>query len=604
MKTRERIDITMIDDNPWQPRQEIEPTTLEKLADSIRGVGLLQAPLGRRTEDGRIQLAFGHRRVAACKVLSERSEWGPCIDMDLDDELTDEDMAVMALSENVARRQLTQIEVVRAHRRALDETGLSIESLAEKLGVSRSALSNNLRVLNLPDFVLAHVESGGLRVSVAREFLVLQNATHCHAEDMQAVITSITNNYRVQHQGALPNWSRRNVRSEIAERVASNEKDFRPLGPRVPGRGGHYQAGDARETTFDVEAFSADRPHSLHTIPVGESSSRVWTCDVKEWRRRQTQATREANQAAEVSGTKPGSKSGASAAPSRDKQFEQALAQDPVFKTIKAGRTKTGPNRPVTDEELAALGTRAELRDVDYSTKFWKILSKGNPSNIRDWQRQDGGHVPPYFPLEECGNCTVGAAYAKSRQSYILDKVTLVCMNRKCYQDKCGAGGSRYREELEDHKLDVQRRDAQMARQVNRELEALSAEALRTLATVILSAGTKLDWQHPLGEPIKKWSWETGVVARICDLLRAEKPIFEQWGRRPYGHVEIDADSLQDVADGDLRDLVANLVAHHLRQAGKMDTIAREPVPADGVDPMELRRLLGVSQETVVADKR
>ena len=52
MKTRERIDLALIDDNPWQPRQEIEPTTLEKLADSIKSVGLLQAPLARAL-DGR-----------------------------------------------------------------------------------------------------------------------------------------------------------------------------------------------------------------------------------------------------------------------------------------------------------------------------------------------------------------------------------------------------------------------------------------------------------------------------------------------------------------------------------------------------------------------
>ena len=59
MITRERIELNLIDDNPWQPRVEAEPTTVGKLADSIRGIGLLQAPTGRRTPEDRVQLAFG-----------------------------------------------------------------------------------------------------------------------------------------------------------------------------------------------------------------------------------------------------------------------------------------------------------------------------------------------------------------------------------------------------------------------------------------------------------------------------------------------------------------------------------------------------------------
>ena len=176
-------------------------------------------------------------------------------------------------------------------------------------------------------------------------------------------------------------------------------------------------------------------------------------------------------------------------------------------------------------------------------------------------------------------------------------------MNRKCYEDKCGAGGSRYREELEAHKLDVHREDARTARQVNRELEALSTEALRMLATVLVSAETELEWEHPFSTPNKQWSWETGSVARICELLTSEKPSFEQWGRRAYSNARIDADSLQEVDDGDLRELVANLVVHHLRQAGKMDAVSPGTVRGDGEaqrqDPLEVRNMLTGQNITV-----
>ena len=70
MKTREQIDLELIDDNPWQPRVAMDPEGVEEMADSIAALGLLQAPLARRdTIRDRYQLAFGHRRVAACRLL-------------------------------------------------------------------------------------------------------------------------------------------------------------------------------------------------------------------------------------------------------------------------------------------------------------------------------------------------------------------------------------------------------------------------------------------------------------------------------------------------------------------------------------------------------
>lgn len=65
------------------------------------------------------------------------------------------------------------MEVLRAHRKAVDDTSLTRESLADELGIARPTLSNNLRVLELPDFVLENVESGALTFGAAREFLVL-----------------------------------------------------------------------------------------------------------------------------------------------------------------------------------------------------------------------------------------------------------------------------------------------------------------------------------------------------------------------------------------------------------------------------------------------
>ena len=332
MRTREQVDLELIDDNPWQPRQAIDPDALDELAESIHQLGLMQSPLGRRSPDvsDRIQTAFGHRRVAACRLLYQQGRWERYIDMDVAD-LTDEEMAVMALTENESRKQLSQIEVVRAHKRAIDETSLSVQALADKLAMNRPTLSNNLRVLELPDFILQHVESGDLGITVARDFLMLRNADHAHTEDMQAIVDGIVNPYYAR-QG-LPDWRRSNVRRAISERVAYNETAYRPLGPRT----GHGTAGAAREATFDVDTFATERPDALHTIPCSDGpdekheGSRLWTCAVKDWTREQTRATREANKEAVESGREPPAGSSKKAV-SRDKQFEQLLASDPVWK--------------------------------------------------------------------------------------------------------------------------------------------------------------------------------------------------------------------------------------------------------------------------------
>ena len=579
MKTRERIDLSSIDDNPWQPRQEIDQEGLQEIADSIHQLGLLQAPLGRRHPEvsGRIQLAFGHRRVAGCRLLHQQGRGEPHIEMDVAG-ISDEGMAVLALTENERRKQLSQIEVVRAHQRAIEETELTTQSLADQLGMPRPTLANNLRVLDLPDFVLEHVESGALGLTVAREFLVLQNGDHAHVEDMQDVVREIVGTHG--RRGA-PDWSRRHVRRLIAARVSYNEADFRPLGPRPI----HHHSGAAREATFDTATFAQQLPDTLHTIPAANSlddhyelqcdSSRVWTCAVKEWRLRQTRATREATKEAEATGEPAPAASSKSV--SRDKQLEQLLAKDPVFKQVVAARAKKGPNRPVDDNERAQLGTRAELREVGHDEAFWKITQRVNAGDRYEWSRLKGGGVPPWFPdIEECQGCTIGAAYARSRGGYPLRDATLVCFNQKHYQEKLSAGEIAYRGKLEAQRKGVDRQDAKAVKRLMRQLEPLSEGACQALASSLVAAQPTLLWVNPIGFYDKDWSHESWVVSLVRDLLGSES--LTNNGRwEAYGSV-VDVDAVASLAPEDLRKLAAALMTHHLRLAGKIDTVSRETV--------------------------
>ena len=572
MKTREQIDLALIDDNPWQPRQEIEPEALEELADSIAALGLLQAPLARRdTIRDRYQLAFGHRRVAACRLLHQRGAWDESIDIDVD-EISDERMAVMALDENVRRKQLSDIEVVRAHKRAIEETDHTVQSLADDLGIKRPTLANNLRVLELPDFILEHVESGALGLTVAREFLVFQTATHAHIEDMREVIRRIVD---VETYGrGVPNWSRRHVRKLISERVAYNEQEWRPLGAET----GHSTGGGHREASFNVDEFGHEFSDSLHTIPADDGfvenyrmaerydKSRVWTCEVKEWSRRQTRATREANQKTAASGKAHSSSPNAQ---SRDKLFGQLLTKDLVWKDIVASRKKKGPNRPVTADEREALGTRAKLHDVEHGTPFYQLLQTWKveqPWELRQAQNFAGDGVPPWFPdLKECQKCTIGAAYGASQHGHPLRKPALLCFNKEHYLEKLQAGEAVYKQKLAAQAKGIDRQDDKAIQDLKEQLLSVPGRFKLALAAALLSATPDLPGWHPLGFHHDDFCFDTVPRATVSALLGMERYDQEQA-----------IETLDAMLPYDLPGLISALTVHHLRAAGKIETVSRE----------------------------
>ena len=557
-RRRERLALELLDDNPWQPRSTMEPEALRELADSIRVMGLLQVPLGRRVDGGRVQLAFGHRRVAACRLLHQEGQGAPDIDLDVV-ELTDEQMAVMALTENERRTQLNQLEVARAQQRAVDETSLSMDALAKELGIARPTLSNRLRVLELPDFVLEHVESGDMGLTVAREFLALQGSGHAHIEDMQRVIKQITATYDYNYN-APPDWSRRNVRMLISRRVAHNEDGYRPLGPPS----GRSESGGSRVASFDVDEFIAAMRDGkgkgdthLHTVPADDGkyryeTSRLWTCKVKEWSRWQTRATREANKAAAEADKSGGSVPGGAARPTL---LEETLKSDSAWEFIAAGRETPGPDRPVTQEERDLLGTRAEMVKLDYGNHrgiFHRRLERaGKEQHPNVWNRDDGGSLPPYFPdVSECHDCVVGAAYAYGP---MFGKPVLHCFNKEHFEQKAAAGEAEYRRKLEEHRKGIDRQDERLAQRFGRDLEALDDDALKALAVSLLAGIARLEWLHPFGQSYAEgWSFEAAVTAKVRELLGKEfaeatggRPIFPRWpavggpgrygARRPAG---------------------------------------------------------------------
>lgn len=151
---------------PLQPRQRYSREGLEELRDSIAEHGVLQ-PLTVRCRGDRFELIAGERRLRAAKMAGLYEV--PCIVMDVDMEKS----GVIALIENIQRRDLDFVEEAEGIHRLIRLFGLSQEQTARRLGLSQSAVANKLRLLRLPEDVLTRLREEGLSERHARALLRL-----------------------------------------------------------------------------------------------------------------------------------------------------------------------------------------------------------------------------------------------------------------------------------------------------------------------------------------------------------------------------------------------------------------------------------------------
>ena len=160
-----QIPVELIRPNPAQPRKSFDPEALERLAASVEEAGVIQPLVVRALSDGRYELIAGERRWRAARQAGLATV--PAV---LRDEAEAERLQT-ALIENMAREDLNPIEEARACAALVEELGLSREEAAGRLGRSRSALSNLIRLLDLPDQVLDLLGSGELSEGHGRAIL-------------------------------------------------------------------------------------------------------------------------------------------------------------------------------------------------------------------------------------------------------------------------------------------------------------------------------------------------------------------------------------------------------------------------------------------------
>jgi len=160
-----QIPLELIKPNPQQPRQEFDESALLALADSIRERGVLQPVLVRPIYGGTYELVAGERRWRAAKLAELESV--PALVRAHDDAESLE----LALIENMAREDLNPIEEARACILLVDELGLTREDIGRRVGRSRVAVSNLLRLLDLPDDVIDLLAAGHLTEGHGRALL-------------------------------------------------------------------------------------------------------------------------------------------------------------------------------------------------------------------------------------------------------------------------------------------------------------------------------------------------------------------------------------------------------------------------------------------------
>ena len=163
------IKLSMIEPNPNQPRNYFDPDALETLAESIAEHGLIQPITITPQKNGRYMIVAGERRWRAAKKAGLTSI--PA----LIKELTDEEIAKIALIENLQREDLNPIEEALGYKSLIDDYSLTQEAVSKIIGKSRSAVANSLRLLVLDDEIQKLLVDGSLTGGHARALLSVEN---------------------------------------------------------------------------------------------------------------------------------------------------------------------------------------------------------------------------------------------------------------------------------------------------------------------------------------------------------------------------------------------------------------------------------------------
>ncbi|WP_369257401.1 ParB/RepB/Spo0J family partition protein [Geodermatophilus amargosae] len=228
------VAVTDVVPNPRQPRQVFDDEALEELTYSVREFGLLQPIVVRERGEGGYELIMGERRLRAARAAE--LETVPAIVRDTEDDALLRD----ALLENIHRVQLNPLEEAAAYQQLLEEFGATHEELAQRIGRSRSQVTNTIRLLKLPVKVQTRVAAGVISAGHARALLGLDDA-----EAQEALAA------RIVAEGLSVRATEEAVALTAAEQPAARRRSRRISAPGVEDLAGRLS--DVFETKVKIQ---------------------------------------------------------------------------------------------------------------------------------------------------------------------------------------------------------------------------------------------------------------------------------------------------------------------------------------------------------------
>jgi ParB family transcriptional regulator, chromosome partitioning protein len=254
--------------NPRQPRHRFDHEATNGLADSIRAQGVVQPVVVRPRSQGGWELIAGERRWRAAREAGLATL--PAVIRDADDR----DSLLLALVENVVREDLSPVEEARAFAVLMDEFALTLGDLAGRVGLSKPAVSNRMRLLDLPDDVLAMVERGELTEGHARAVLAVPDVEGRRRLARDVVARGLT--VREAERAARWKGARRKPRKApkvdpaLGDRACAAAQRITGLRARLgPGRV-EILFADEVELAELVEALEAAASRPLESSPAGD----------------------------------------------------------------------------------------------------------------------------------------------------------------------------------------------------------------------------------------------------------------------------------------------------------------------------------------------
>ena len=222
----EKVDIGKIYTNPNQPRKNFDKESLNELAESIKIHGLIQPIIVNEMSDGYMIIA-GERRFRAAKICGLKE-----IDAVVKN-YTNKQVAEIAIIENLQREDLNPVEVAKGIRQLMEEYGLTQEKVSERLGKSRSAIANSLRILNLYPEVLDLIEKGKISFGHAKVLAAVTDYTtqiilakkiakdKLTVRDLEKEVESILGNKKVKKPAKLPSEELQDFIGELQRKLGT-----------------------------------------------------------------------------------------------------------------------------------------------------------------------------------------------------------------------------------------------------------------------------------------------------------------------------------------------------------------------------------------------